>query len=172
MVAPSLIPAYYPYGHLGNHGATITAGQNAQRDLLQNQSSVGDAYRALRDGVDRPHLDISSQAAWQPADALANNLGNGNITKIFADCSQSKARFLLVAHRNPGMRRAQPDVSLPRRPGNADNLLGRCNKRVFAAPETFRAASVTYWFSCGWPCAAGQLYDDPADEVRQSLWQA
>ncbi|WP_295391006.1 conjugal transfer protein TraN [uncultured Thiodictyon sp.] len=71
--------------YFGNHDATVTAGQNAQRDLLQSQSSAGDAYRALRDGVDRPHLDISSQAAWQPTDALANNLGN--ITKTFADCS-------------------------------------------------------------------------------------
>ena len=71
--------------YFGNHGATVKAGQNAQRDLLQNQSSAGDAYRALRDGVDRPHLDISSQATWQPTDALANNLGN--ITRTFADCS-------------------------------------------------------------------------------------
>ncbi len=71
--------------YFGNHAATVTAGQDAQRGLLRDQSSAGDAYRALRDGIDRPHLDLSNQAAWQPTDALADNLGN--LTKTFADCS-------------------------------------------------------------------------------------
>ena len=69
----------------GDHAGTVAAGQNAQSALLSDPSSAGRAYRTLRDGVDRPHLDITSQAAWQPTDALASAIGT--ITKTFADCT-------------------------------------------------------------------------------------
>jgi conjugal transfer mating pair stabilization protein TraN len=74
-----------PFGaYFGNHTATLTAGQQAQHHLVHDPSSTGDAYRTLRTGVDRSHLDISLQAAWQPTDALADNLGH--LTQTFADC--------------------------------------------------------------------------------------
>jgi hypothetical protein len=72
--------------YFGNHTATVGVGQDAQSDLVQDPSSAGAAYRTLRAGVDRPHQDITQQAAWQPTDALADNLGN--LTRTFADCTQ------------------------------------------------------------------------------------